>query len=43
MPLKALVITPSMAATTLGSRGDTSIRDTDSQLVITGQLQEMVN
>jgi len=33
MPLKALVITPSTAATTLGTSGDTSIRDTDSQLV----------
>ena len=36
MPLKALVITPSTAATTLGSRGDTSIRDMDSQLVTVG-------
>jgi len=36
MLLKALVITPSTAATTLGSGGDTSIRDTDSQLVIIG-------
>ena len=35
MPLKALVIT--IAAITLGL-GDTSIGDTDSQLVITGQL-----
>jgi len=31
MPPKALVITPLMAATTLG--GDTSIVDTNSQLI----------
>ena len=31
---KALVMTPSMVATTLGLGGDTSIRDTNSQLVI---------
>jgi len=30
MLLKALVITASTAATTLGTSGDTSIRDTDS-------------
>jgi len=36
MPLKALVTTPSTAATTLGLGGDTSIRDIDSQLVIMG-------
>jgi len=36
MLLKALVITLSTAATTLGSGGDTSIRDTDSQLVTVG-------
>jgi len=36
MPLKALVTTPSMVATTLGLGGDTSIRDTDLQLVIIG-------
>ena len=29
MPLKALVITPSTAAMTLGLGGDTSIRDTN--------------
>ena len=29
MPLKALVIMPSTAAITLGSGGDTSIRDID--------------
>jgi len=36
MPLKALVITLSLVATTLGSRGDTSIGDMDLQLVIVG-------
>jgi len=36
MPLKALVITLLMVATTLGTRRDTSIRDTNSQLVIVG-------
>ena len=36
MPPKVLVTTPSTAATTLGSGGDTSIRNTDSQLVIVG-------
>jgi len=36
MLLKVLVITLSTAAITLGSGGDTSIRDTDSQLVIVG-------
>ena len=36
MPLKALVTTPLTAATTLGLSGDTSIRDTDSQLVTVG-------
>jgi len=34
MLLKALVITLSIIATTLGSRGDTSIKDIDSQLVM---------
>ena len=34
MPLKALVITLSTAAITLGLEGDTSIRDTNSQLVM---------
>jgi len=38
MPLKVLVMTLSMAATTLGLGGDTSIRDIDLQLVIVGQL-----
>ena len=36
MLLKALVITPSMVAITLGLGGDTSIRDTNSQLVMVG-------
>jgi hypothetical protein len=36
MPLKALVITLLTAVTTLGISGDTSIRDTDLQLVIIG-------
>jgi hypothetical protein len=36
MPLKALVTTPLTVATTLGISGDTSIRDTNLQLVITG-------
>ena len=43
MLLKALVITPSIVAITLGLEGDTSIRDTNSQLVTVGQLQEIVN
>ena len=45
MPPKALVTTPLMVATTLksGSSGDTSIANTNLQLVITGQLQEIVN
>ena len=36
MLLKALVITLSIVAITLGLKGDTSIRDTNSQLVIVG-------
>ena len=36
MPPKALVITPLTAATTLGLGGNTSIRDTNSQLVTVG-------
>jgi len=36
MLLKALVITLSTAATTLGLGGDTSIRDTNLQLIIVG-------
>ena len=35
-PLKALVITASIVATTLGTGGDTSIEDTNSQLVTVG-------
>jgi len=42
-PLRVLVTTVSTAATTLGIGGDTSIEDTNSQLVIVGQLQEIVN
>ena len=41
MPPKALVITLLTAATTLGR--DTSIVDIDSQIVMQGQLQEIVN
>jgi hypothetical protein len=36
MPPKALVTTPLTVATTLGISGDTSIRDTNLQLVIIG-------
>ena len=36
MPLKALVMTLSIVAITLGLGGDASIRDTNSQLVIVG-------
>ena len=36
MPPKAPVTTLSTAATTLGTRGDTSIADTNSQLIIRG-------
>ena len=36
MPPKALVTTPLTAATILGLRGNTSIGDTDSQLVTVG-------
>jgi len=43
MPLKALVITLLMVVTTLGISGDTSIRDTNLQLVIVKQLLKMVN
>ena len=45
MPLKALVTTPSIAVTTSKSRssGDTSIADTDSQIVMVGQLQKIVD
>jgi len=36
MPPKAQTTTPSTAATTLGLGGDTSIRDTNSQLITVG-------
>jgi len=36
MLLKALVITPSTAAITLGLGEDTNIKDTDSQIVTVG-------
>jgi len=36
MPPKALVAMPSTVATTSGLGGDTSIADTDSQLIIRG-------
>jgi hypothetical protein len=36
MPPKALVTTPLTIATTLETSGDTSIADTNSQLVIIG-------
>jgi len=35
-PLKVLVITTSIVAMTLGIGGDTSIEDTNSQLVMVG-------
>ena len=38
MPPKALVITALTVVITLGSGGDTSIKDTDLQLVTVGQL-----
>ena len=43
MLLKAPTTTLTRATTTLGSSGDTSIQDTDLQLVTIGQLQEIVN
>ena len=43
MPPKALVTTLLTVATTLGLGGDTSIADTNLQVVIRGQLQEIVN
>ena len=43
MPPKAPVMLTPTAATTLGTSGDTSIRDTNSQLVTVGQVQEIVN
>jgi len=38
MPLKAATTTPLTAAITLGLGNDTSIADTNLQLVIVGQL-----
>ena len=43
MLLKAAIITPLTAAITLGLGNDTSIADTNLQLVIVGQLQVVVN
>ena len=43
MPPKALVMLTPTAVTTLGTSGDTSVRDTNLQLVTVRQLQEMVN
>ena len=43
MPPKAPVITLLTAATTLGTSKDISILNASLQLVIVGQLQEMVN
>ena len=43
MPPKAPVTLTLTAATTLDTSGDTSIRDTDLQLVMVRQLQEMVD
>jgi hypothetical protein len=43
MPPKAAVTTPLTAATTLRIGRDTSISDDNSQVVIRGQLQEIVN
>ena len=40
---KALVVKLLTVATTLGLGGDTSITDTNLQLVTIGQLQEIVN
>ena len=38
MPLKATTTTPSTAATVLGLGEDTSMADTNSQMVTVGQL-----
>ena len=43
MPLKTITTTPSTAATALGLGKDTSIVDTNSQIVTVGQLQAIVN
>ena len=38
MPLKAATTTPTLKATTLGLGGDTSIANTNSQIITQGQL-----
>ena len=43
MPLKVATTTLTLRATTLGLGGDTSIADTDLQIITRGQLQEIVN
>ena len=43
IPPKVVTITPSTVATALGLGKDTSIADTNLQMVIVGQLQEIVN
>ena len=43
MPLKALTTTLILAATTLGLGGDTSIANTNLQIIIRRQLQEIIN
>ena len=43
MPLKAATTTLILAVITLRSGGDTSIANMDLQVVIRGQLQEIVN
>ena len=43
MPPKAPVTTPLMVATTLGISKDVSISNASLQLIIVGQLQEIVN
>ena len=43
MPPKGALVTMPLTATTTLGLGDTSIADTDSQLITRGQLQEMVN
>ena len=43
MPLKALVTTLLMVVTTLGISEDVSMLNASLQLVIVGQLQEIVN
>ena len=43
MPLKVLVTTPLTVVTILGTSRDVSMLNNSLQLVIVGQLQEMVN